>query len=288
MKAKDVIITIAKDFESFFTIDYNVKLDFSDHYILSIKGSGNKTRIKVPNKFSNGEVKNDKDLIYIALLMGHELAHHIHKHNSYIASTKEENKAIENWADYFGISITLTLLLYNTNFSKYLQDTYSSNEEYITLVLSVFDKLYLEVYKDSGTKYESAEYRLNTVFTGIISWIAKVELTRNAFSMSPKDPEEIYRDYSFHWHLKLYKIIEKNKNSMLYNVLIYMHAIDNIDKLKEKTALNLKIHKKISDNQMAISSGLKLQFAEILNTSFGKNNNQGKLHELLDELGIEY
>ncbi len=286
--AKDVIIDIARDFESFFIIDYKVKLDFGKHNGLSIKGTGSKTRIKIPNEFANMEINSDEDLVYVVLLMGHELAHHINKHNSYITNTNEEHRAMETWADYFGISISLTILLYDTNFRKYIKGKYLSNDEHIRLVLRVFDRLYLKVYKNSNSKYESAEYRLNTIFVGIVSWIAKVEITRNIFSKNPKDEQEIYRDYSFHWQLRLIELISENKNSMTYNALIYMNKFDELDILKNKIKLVYDIHKEISNGRNIITFGLKLQFLEILNTSFGKNPRQGKLFELMDDLGIEH
>lgn len=286
--AKNVICDIAKDFESFFIIDYKVKLDFGNYGNLSIKGTGDKTRIKIPNEFSNMEVNSDEDLVFIVLLMGHELAHHINKHNSLITNTSEEHKAIETWADYFGISISLTILLYNTKFRQYLKNSYTSNDEHIKLVLRVFERLYLNVYKNNGTKYESAEYRLNTVFVGIVSWIAKVEITRNFLTGSQKDPEVIYRDYAFHWHLRLVELISENKNSIIYNVLIYMKTLGSVDDMANKAQLIHNLHKKISNGRYSITYGIKLDLLEILNTSFGKNPRQGKLLELLDELGIDY
>lgn len=286
--AKNVILDIARDFESFFITDYKVKLDFGKHNGLSIKGTGIKTRIKIPNEFANMEINSDEDLVYVVLLMGHELAHHINKHNSYITNTNEEHRAIEMWADYFGISISLTILLYDTNFRKYIKGKYLSNDEYIRLVLRVFDRLYSNVYKNSDSKYESAEYRLYTIFIGIVSWIAKVEITRNMFSATPKDVQEIYRDYSFHWNLRLIKIMSENINSMTYNVLIYMNKCVELDILKSKMKLVHDIHKKISNGRNTITFGLKLQFLEILNTSFGSNPRQGKLFELMDELGIKH
>ena len=42
--AKNVILDIARDFESFFVTDYKVKLDFGKYNGLSIKGTGSKTR----------------------------------------------------------------------------------------------------------------------------------------------------------------------------------------------------------------------------------------------------
>lgn len=285
--AKNVIIDIAKDFESFFTINYKVKLDFGKHIGLSIKGTGEKTRIKIPNEFANMEINSDEDLVYVVLLIGHELAHHINKHNLHITNTNEEHRAIETWADYFGISISLTILLYGTNFRKYIKGKYLSNDEHIRLILRVFDRLYLEVYKNSDSKYESAEYRLNTVFVGIVSWIAKVEITRNMFSEEPKKEEEIYRDYSFHWQLRLIELISEKKNSMTYNALIHMNKLDELDIMKKKIKLVQDIHQKISNGKHFITFGLKFEFLEILNTSFGNNPRQGKLHKLMDELGIE-
>ena len=286
--AKDVITDIARDFESFFITDYKVKLDFGKYNGLSIKGTGSKTRIKIPNEFANMEINSDEDLVYIVLLMGHELAHQINKHNLHITNTNEEHRAIETWADYFGISISLTILLYDTNFRRYIKGNYLSNDEHIRLVLRVFDRLYLNVYKNSDSKYESPEYRLNTVFVGIVSWIAKVEVTRNIFSKNPKDEQEIYRDYSFHWQLRLIEIISENKNSITYNVLIYIKTLDELDIMKSKIKLVHDIHKKISNDRNSITFGLKLQFLEILNTSFGSNPRQGKLFELMDKLGIEH
>jgi hypothetical protein len=234
------------------------------------------------------KINNDEDLVYVVLLMGHELAHHINKHNSHITNTTEEHRAIETWADYFGISVSLTILLYDTNFRKHIKGKYLSNDDHIRLVLKVFDRLYLNVYKNNDSKHESAEYRLNTVFVGIVSWITKVEITRNIFSKNPKNEQEIYRDYSFHWQLRLIQIISENKNSMTYNVLIYMNKFDELDIMKNKIKLVHDIHKKISNGKSSITFDLKFQFLEILNTSFGKNPRQGKLIELLDELGIKH
>ena len=286
--AKNIILDIVKDFESFFINEYKVILDFGQYHGLSIKGTGSKARIKIPNDFSNMEVNDDETLVYILFLMGHELAHHINKHNSFITNTAEEHRAIETWADFFGVSISLTILFYDTNFRKHIINTYDSNDDYIRLVLRVFDKLYQNVYINNSKKYESPEYRLNTVFVGIVSWIVKMEMTRNFFSKQPKDIQEIYRDTAFHWNLRLIKLISENKNSMTYNVLIFMKALDDLDTTKKKVSLIYDIHKKISKNSFSITSGVKLEFVEILNTSFGINSRQEKLFELMDELDIKH
>lgn len=288
MIAKNIILDIVKDFESFFINNYKVKLDFGNHNGLSIKGTGSKTRIKIPKDFSNMEVSSDEDLVYILFLMGHELAHHINKHNSYITNTAEEHKAIETWADFFGVSISLTILVYDMNFRKNLKNDYPSNDEQIRLVLRVFDRLYNDVYKNDSDKYESAEFRLGIIFTGITSWIAKMEINRNSIFNLKKDIQEVYRDTIFHWQLKLIKFISENKNSMTYNALIYMNCYDNLDTFKEKVALIGDIHKQISKDSFFITSGLKLEYIELLNTAFGTNTIQGKALKLMDKLGIKH
>ena len=64
-----------------------------------------------------------------------------------------------------------------------------------------------------------------------------------------------------------------------------MNKCVELDILKSKMKLVHDIHKKISNGRNTITFGLKLQFLEILNTSFGKNPRQGKLFELMDDLG---
>ena len=73
-------------------------------------------------------------------------------------------------------------------------------------------------------------------------------------------------------------------------VRVFQEALtqEEIDILKNKIKLVYDIHKEISNGRNIITFGLKLQFLEILNTSFGSNPRQGKLFELMDKLGIEH
>lgn len=282
---KFLIETIIEDFKSFFYIEQKIFLDYQKNYTLSVKSEekGKKHKILVSTEMAEMKIENNKDLLFILILMGHELSHIINKHNTFIDRDTQDSRSIEMWADYFGISITLTIFILKTKTSELVFKRHSNNYDTISEVLKSLDTVYYKVYSNKNHKYESPEFRSITAVTGIISWIAKMELYRNSFKKVPQDRGEVYAKYCFHWHLKILTEL-LDKNSPILMAMMYMNPLKDMEKVKRIVHISHEIHKIIKGSDFAINMGLKLDYYSFIGTNYGYNPNVEALEKLIKDV----
>lgn len=280
-----LIETIVEDFKSFFFIEQKIFIDYQKNYTLSVRSEekGKKHKISVSTEMAKMKIENNEDLIFILILMGHELSHVLNKHNSFADRDSQDSRSIEMWADFFGMSISLTIFLLKTKTSELTFKRYTNNYDTIAEVLKSLDSVYYKVYSNRNPKYEAPEFRAITAVTGIISWIAKMELYRNIFNPVPEDSGEIYAKYCSHWHLKILTEL-LNKNSPILLAIKYMNPLEDKEKVKKIVHTSHEIHKIIKGSDFAINMGLKSDYYSFIGTNYGYNPNIEALEKLIGDV----
>lgn len=181
-----VIRSAIADFESFFTPRSNFKVNFELRNINEpAKVVGNKDgSILLFNKFSAAEhIRSLDDVMLCLLILGHELAHYVNRHNSHIDESKADSVAIEGWADYFGARVTFVLITYGPKISELLASLTSvpfarpapfSWRQ--SLLLGAMGKALLRAHQtlykpgDSSGRYLKSDLRTYSFLAGVTSF----------------------------------------------------------------------------------------------------------------------
>ena len=208
--------------------------------------------------------------------------------NSYEKSTSKDImkdfyiklKELEySWSD-----LKILLSAYDKNKTFDLKEKIlDKSEETWVLSMETLDTVYYKVYSNKNYKYESPEFRSITAVTGIISWIAKMELYRNSFKKVPQDRGEVYAKYCFHWHLKILTEL-LDKNSPILMAMMYMNPLKDMEKVKRIVHISHEIHKIIKGSDFAINMGLKLDYYSFIGTNYGYNPNVEALEKLIEDV----
>ncbi len=274
--AKILIESAIKDFESFFTNGYKINIEYGNFNNLAVKGNGSEARITIPNDFLNMQINTDEDKFYTLFLLGHEIAHYVNKHNYYKDSTSIESLSMEVWADFFGSIISMSILKLGQNFQSYLEINVSNRNETLKSIFHAYERLY-EIFKntDASSKYASSKDRLLTVFTGMLSFLVRRDMSVNHNLISL---DKLYLSSSQRWGLTLIKLIDKE--SCLYKVMTSKNE-NNVQR-KEVKGTAIKIHKKLMGNNSQITEGIHPKLKWILGTDFNRPNYMGKAQEYLD------
>lgn len=273
MKGKDFIEMALGDFEDFYIqSDFKVQRIYQDCNGLKVSGNNEKARLAIPNEFAQMDLEEDSEKFYALLLIGHEVAHYINKHNYYAESEKIETRAIEMWADYFGTVIAMSLFLLGKNTSKRFSFKPNSDKESsFNMMCGAFERIY-EIYKNADGQgiYEHSSSRILIITTGITSFLIRLEISKliNEGKIDIDLWSDTYLELSKAWTYEF--ILFSRKCKALFEA--YMNK--NLISLKEEEELEKiqkvvqKIHIQIIGNAREITEGIHPVMKWILGTDF--------------------
>lgn len=74
--------------------------------------------IVIPREMAEDVIKTLDRLIFHLLMLGHEIAHLVHRHLDGASSQSDEDyRSLELWADFYGAKVAMTLLTYGEKIS---------------------------------------------------------------------------------------------------------------------------------------------------------------------------
>ncbi|MGY2686117.1 hypothetical protein [Pseudomonas tolaasii] len=161
------------DVESFFGKDNNFQLRIEGGGVSPVCiGSGEKARIVIPYDILAQYVEAGKDMAFILIVLGHEAAHYLNRHNEHVDQSHAETRALEMWADFFGIKLALVAITFGENLQKIsagLPGWHSSDgrTDAIAEALASLSGSYFAVKHES---YPSAATRVATCIAGALSF----------------------------------------------------------------------------------------------------------------------
>jgi hypothetical protein len=251
---KFVADAILKDIESFFlsSAKFSIRREFNSlgRLPVSFKGRGDQARITLSKDFCEHKINNIDELFVEMIILCHEVAHYLNKHNEHKNINKIDVTAIEAWADYFGARIFLTAITYGKKCRALIQ-RFMITIEYDAVLCAIgraLSKMYQSIYlPNTDRRYLPAIERVGVFNAGVISFF-----------------------YRLHGNLKpawtIYVLRKLLNEANL--VQIYAAHNTNWDNQEEITRISSEIHQAIQGIDIAITKGLKPCYVRFLVTNY--------------------
>jgi hypothetical protein len=169
----DSIVTAFKrDIEALFSSDPVFELRIQiEGFLPSCKGVGKKARLCLPSDFLTQAIENPKDFVFLLLVLGHETAHYLNRHNEHDDKSKIESQGIEMWADFFGTKIAFVTMTFGRELSKLLTFMPKNVMNRIDVFALALEKLSDAYFQHSGPKYPETSTRIGTYVAGLMSFL---------------------------------------------------------------------------------------------------------------------
>lgn len=265
---EQVIKAVIEDFENLFSPDSGFKVNYkveSGNFLAKVSGNSKGDTLLFSKLLANQEVNSIDDIMFCLIIVGHELAHYVNRHNSHADESKLDSVAIEAWADFFGARIMFTLITHGALLQKKIANIMAipfakpmpvGPRQDLLLkacgraLLNAYESLYKQ--SDGNTKYPKSSIRVRTFVAGISSFFFRL------FGSMRED-----------WTIYVYKLVflDTNLASITHDFTIY----EEPDSLIERT---LEIHKKIKGDEQFISLGLKQNYLDLVGTNYVDNKEE--------------
>lgn len=263
---KNLLDAVAQDVKSFFPgrSQFELKIEYSGNNP-TCRGVGSNCRIRIPSVFKDCEINDPAELNFWLFVLGHEIAHYLNRHNDFNACTEEstlESRALEDWADFFGAKLMMTLITYGEQVAQFYrgfpENKGSARFAYIS---EAFAKLANTFYVSSSSRYSPRLVRIGSGVAGIMSFIDRdigdVNVWRSVSIM-----QQIYRSPSL------------NDIVMAEN----MEFPESIEPI-------VQIHQNIQGLAPAITEGLAPFLMQFIGTSY--NGSKEERHQYVETMRQE-
>lgn len=281
--------------ESFFNASSHFRLQIEVGGFLPLcRGVGQRARIVLPDHFSTLPVAKFEDLAFLLLVLGHETAHYLHKHNEHEDRSSLDTRAIEMWADFYGTKLAMVALTISAEFKK-LSDALPGGQgtgERIDGLASALATLANSYFNTQSDKYESAPVRVATCVAGMLSFFEVLfPLQAGAAEGTKGYDRESQPDVVVQRAISLQKRIYSNTD--LYRLVL---AAGPLNLTSEQVQVISEIHKGIQAGQAAMFSSMEPIPAEWLRLNYDISEEerqkivekkQQTLSEVLQRLGLE-
>jgi hypothetical protein len=246
---KDLLNSVKLDVKSFFSGRSQFELKIEYHGVNpTCCGVGSSCRIRMPAIFQELQICDAAELNFWLLTLGHEIAHYLNRHNDFNANTEESNlesRALEDWADFYGAKIMMTLITYGDRV-KLLYTGFPENkgDDRFLHISQAFAKLANTFYVNSSSRYSPRMVRVGGGVAGIMSFI-----DRDIGYMN------VWRSMSI-----MHKIYLSPSLKDLFSTeqMVFPNTVEPI----------VGIHKKIQGLAPAISEGLDPFLVKFIGTSY--------------------
>ena len=292
----ELIQAFKADVEAFFRSDSNFVLKIVDSgwNPPSCKGVGSKARILLPTSYYEKQIETYEELALMIVVLGHETAHFLNRHNEHADESSLETQAIEMWADFYGVKLALVAITFGEDIQRLAESVMveTSMKVRIKLFASVFATLANTYFAISHPTYPPAAVRVATCLAGLLSFFEKIfafqALLRNdakEYEISVK-PETIVKralgiQLWIYENAELTKLVNESYTPELYS---------------DQIQLISKIHRGIQSKQKELFEGMKEVPAHWLYLAYdalekereiNANAKLSKLKDALDSLGFD-
>lgn len=173
LTGRDVVEAFKLDVEAFFKVKHGFELRIETAgFSPKCKGSGSDLRIQLPMDMLEKPVESLTDLALLLLVLGHETAHYLHRHNEHSDESALEYRALETWADYFGTKVAMIVMTIGENtlrrFGTFTGAKNSGNR--LDALASALATLSGSYFNTTSPNYPSANERVSTCISGMLSF----------------------------------------------------------------------------------------------------------------------
>lgn len=249
-----VISSFKNDVEAFFRSSPAFELRIEKEGIVpTCRGVGSKARLCIPSDFFTQVIERPEDFIFLLLVLGHETAHYLNRHNEHNDKSHIESQGIEMWADFFGTKIAFVVLTFGAESSKLLTSMPQDAMSRLDVFALALEKLVESYFHNTSNRYPERSARINTYVAGVMSFLEQY------FKWSAIDSNNL-EAYAQAFDPKV--IVER---SLSIQIRIYNNqrlknwAMANEGKELEKTDFETisAIHRDIQGKQDSLFKGMK-------------------------------
>jgi hypothetical protein len=172
---RDVALAVVSDFSRFFDPMHPFAVGFRVGAVSSpcVRSDKTGSYIVIPREMAEDVIITPERLLFHLLMLGHEIAHLVHKHLDGASSQSDDDyRSLELWADFYGAKVAMTLLTYGKQ-THLIAKAYWPHRNVHQLLLDVGGAvafLVASVYKDHR-KYPPKLERAALTSNGVMSFV---------------------------------------------------------------------------------------------------------------------
>lgn len=247
----------AEDFRDFFLAGsapkFRVAVEAAHHPC--VRRTGEDVRIVIPPDMARAIIDDADDMFFHLLILGHEMAHLVHRH--LYAKTEEaaDDRALEYWADFYGAKLVMVLVSMgercNTIFRRFFPGAHFF-ETALESIGRAVGRLVETVYSEDS-RYPPRLLRVGLISNGVTSY----------FRLALKNPHPI-------WYYSVFKRIfaaPAVKELMILNP-------EAVEMDREPIERAVKWHRQLQGTAPAIYPWLKPAVVLFLHTSFDQTEEE--------------
>ena len=172
---KDVAEAAVADFAAFFAPGWTVEIPvrFGPVAFPWVKRQSGVDRIVIPQDMAGQVVDSPELLIFHLLMIGHEIAHVVHKHlDGADEQSVEDYHSLELWADFYGAKVMMTLLTFGPRLSEIALRFFPERktEEALEVIGNAVGYLVSSVYQNHK-RYPKKLVRVAATSNGVTSFM---------------------------------------------------------------------------------------------------------------------
>lgn len=174
---EDLARAAATDFESFFLPggEVPIRVEVKGVNAAITRGSGVKTRIVIPREMAREVIDTPDQLFFHLLILGHEIAHVVHRHNEEVNQGRDDFQALEMWADFYGAKVMMCLVTFGERVCPKFKTFYPEThflEAALESMGNAVERLVTGVYANHP-KYPFPLLRVGLVYNGVVSFLRR-------------------------------------------------------------------------------------------------------------------
>ena len=249
----------ASDFRSFHRPEARLKVEVKTEnvHLAALRTNSEGSRIAISHDMAGEVIESPERLFFHLLIVCHEIAHLVHRHNDFAKTDRETEKNLEFWADFYSGKAFITLLTYGRRVGELVRGWYPGRALPFPGAMEPVGKavgeLVNRVYNDDP-RYPPRLQRAGLVCNGITSALRH--------ELRGVDPI---------WYFSVIKrVLLASATVRELAVLHPEHAVvspEQIDAIR-------RWHREAQGDRESITTGLKPQFLPYLHTTFDQTDQE--------------
>lgn len=270
---KQVLEAFKSDVEGFFYPDAGFVMNTAVNGIKTrYVGDAEKGGIAVSHDLAAFEVRSLADLMFVLLVLGHEAGHLLNVHGAHQDSSKDETRALEVWADFYGAKVAMAVMTIGTKVRAMVDSHGGTNAgvrlDAIGVALGRLSGTYFEV---ADRRYEPSPTRVATFVAGVMSGLV-VNWVQHGHVPSVEN--------LIHAQRRIYATEDMRAQLLL---------VQGSAPEQSQFSTIRHIHQKIQGDKSAITAGMKCVASEWIQTNYDGTDEEymDRYVEALKQLKVE-
>lgn len=252
-------LTAGMEFESFFEPGQAPRLNmvFGSFTAPGVRTTKGAELIILPNDMADQEIDSAATLFLHLLMLGHEIAHVVHKHLLGAADQDPEDYlALETWADFYGAKVAMALATHGPFVRRLTASFYPGTKNQFSCLFDVSAALGLltGTYYTASSRYPSKLVRVGLAYNGIMSFLRH----HLAASFTPDLFEPVFRMVYSDDRLRELVLLEGA------SVVVDEDAISR----------SARWHRNAQGPDLALTPGFRPEFEACLHTTFDQTEEE--------------